>query len=131
VTVYFTADWEPDMLTAMRQYLAMPQVVTPTTFVTDGERLMAFLQPDPRISALTRTILTRYASSLIRIGCVVARIGREELGEMKPRDVLRSLNTALGQHGQARWIVPWHAHSTRGLVLIQLYVPPGLLELVG
>jgi hypothetical protein len=131
VTVYFTADWEPYILTALRQYLALQRVVTPTTFLTDVERLMALLKPDPRVSALTLAILTRYAPTLTRTGWAMARIRREDLGTMTPRDMLRSLNTVLGEHGQARWIISWSAHSTSGLVQIQIYVPPGLLAWLG
>jgi hypothetical protein len=50
VTVYFTADWESYILTAMRQYLAMTQVAIPSSFVTDEERLLAYLQQFPLIA---------------------------------------------------------------------------------
>ena len=43
VTLDLTIAWERALLTAMRQSLAMQQVATRTTFVTDTERLIALL----------------------------------------------------------------------------------------
>jgi hypothetical protein len=92
---------------------------------------LAYLHPDSRVSDVTLTTLKRHASSLTHSGFAVGSIRREELGEMKPRDFLRSLNTVLGEHGKAAWILSWNAHTTESLLMIQIYVPPGLLEFCG
>jgi len=69
-----TIAWVRALLTAMRQSLAMQQVATRTTCVTDTERLRALLQPALGGSALTLATLTRYAPLLTRTGGAMASI---------------------------------------------------------
>ena len=52
----------------MRQSLAMQQVATQTTFVTNTEQLIALLQSASGGSDLTLATLTRYARLLTRTG---------------------------------------------------------------
>jgi hypothetical protein len=55
----------------------MQQVATQTTFVTDAERLIALLQPAPRVSDLTLATLARAAPTLTQTGWAMARIRGE------------------------------------------------------
>jgi hypothetical protein len=68
VTIDFTIDWERSLLTAMHESLAMQQVTTQTTVVTDTDQLIALLQPALGGSDLTLATLTRYAPLLTRTG---------------------------------------------------------------